>query len=178
MHRTNFGTVGMALTVALFSLACDGRDNDDVAVDDTAAAMAERATGATATAGGDVANPTGAIRIGEINDNLDRYIGDTVTVEADIEEVLSAFAFALDEDDALAGGIDNDLLVFGPQSAQLANIDDQWLNNRVRVTGTVHRMTVAQLERELGRDLDPNLESKVEGSRPVLIAHSVNRVNR
>ena len=176
MHRTTLGTVAMALTVALVSLGCDGRDDGDVAIDDTAAAMAERATGATASAGGDVA--AGTVRIGEINDNLDRYIGDTVTVEADVEEVLSSFAFALDEDDALAGGIDHDLLVFSPQSAQLASIDDQWLNNRVRVRGTVHRMTVAQLERELGRDLDPNLESKMEGSRPVLIAHSVDRVVR
>lgn len=174
MHRTAFGSVGVALTAALV-LSCGGRD-DDMAIDDTAAAMAERATGTTASAGGDVA--TGTVRIGQINDNLDSYLGDTVTVEADIEEVLSPFAFALDEDDALSGGIDNDLLVFSPQSAQLASIDDQWVNNRVRVTGVVQRMTVAELERELGRDLDPNLESKVEGSRPVLIAHSVNRVGR
>ena len=177
MHRTAFGTAGMALTVTLFALGCAGRD-DDMAVDDTAAAMAERATGGTATAGGDVAPTTGTVRIGDINDNLDRYLGDTVTVEADVEEVLSSFAFALDEDDALAGGIDNDLLVFSPQSSQLASIDDQWVNNRVRVTGTVQRMTVAELERELGRDLDPNLESKVEGTRPVLIAHSLDRVGR
>lgn len=176
MHRTTFGTVGMALTAALLALGCEGRDDADVAVDDTAAAMAERATGATASAGGDVA--TGTVRIGEINDNLDRYLGDTVTVEADVEEVLSTFAFALDEDDALAGGIDNDLLVFSRQSSQLENIDDQWLRNRVRVTGTVQRMTVAELERELGRDLDAKTESKLEGSRPVLIAHSLSRVNR
>lgn len=176
MHRTTFGSVGLALTVAVFSLGCEGRD--DVDVNDTAVGMAAPGTGATATAGGDVAPAAGTVRIGEINDNLDRYTGDTVTVEADVEEVLSSFAFALDEDDALAGGVDNDLLVFSPQSAQLESIDDQWMNNRVRVTGTVHRMNVRELERELGRDLDAKLESKIEGSRPVLVAHSVTRVNR
>ena len=147
-------------------------------MNDTAAGVPVPGTGATATAGGDVAPAAGAVRIAQINDSLDRYMGDTVTVEADVEEVLSTFAFSLDEDDALAGGVDNDLLVFSPQSAQLESIDDQWLKNRVRVTGTVHRMNVQELERELGRDLDAKLESKIEGSRPVLIAHSVTRVNR
>lgn len=175
MHRTTYGSVGLALTVALLSLGCQGRN--DVDMTDTGVGMAP-GTGATATAGGDVAPAAGMVRIGEINDNLDQYIGDTVTVEADVEEVLSSFAFALDEDDALAGGVDNDLLVFSPQSAQLESIDDQWVNNRVRVTGTVQRMNVQELERELGRDLDAKLESKIEGTRPVLIAHSVSRVNR
>lgn len=176
MHRTTLGSMGLALAMGLFAFGCGPRD--DVGMDDTAASMAAPATGATATAGGDVAPAAGTVRIGEINDNLDRYMGDTVTVEADVEEVLSTFAFSLDEDDALAGGIDKDLLVFSPQSAQLESIDDQWMNNRVRVTGTVHRMNVRELERELGRDLDAKLESKIEGSRPVLVAHSVTRVNR
>ena len=87
-------------------------------------------------------------------------------------------SFALDEDSPLAGGIDNDLLVFSPKAATLADIDDQWLNNKVRVTGTVGKLTITEIERELGWDLDAELEAEVEKSSAVLIAKSIERVER
>lgn len=70
------------------------------------------------------------------------YVGRSVTVEADVEEVFGPRAFALDEDAPFAGGIDNDLLVLTKAAGSLADIDDQWMNNKVRVTGTVGRMSV------------------------------------
>lgn len=56
------------------------------------------------------------------------------------------------------------------------NIDDQWLKNKVRVTGTVGKMTVVDIEREVGWDLDRELEVEGEGAKAVLIAKSVERV--
>ena len=38
-------------------------------------------------------------------------MGHTVTVEADVDEVLTPYAFELDEDSPVAGGVDNDLIV-------------------------------------------------------------------
>jgi hypothetical protein len=111
-------------------------------------------------------------------ENPTQYVGDTVTVVADVEEVLGTFAFMLDEDDALAGGIDNDMIVFSPKSAQLANIDDQWVNNRVRVTGVIRQGAAVDIEREIDWDLTPDVEKRFEGPKPVLIAHRVERVNR
>ena len=99
-----------------------------------------------------------------------------MTIEADLEEVLSSYAFTLDEDAPAAGGIDNELMVFSPKSAHLAGVDDQWLNNRVRVTGKVGRMSVVEVERETGWDLDPKIETELQTVRPVLIATSVERI--
>ncbi len=61
------------------------------------------------------------------------------------------------------------------QSASLAAIDDQWLDNKVRVTGTVRRLTIVELERELGRNLTTELEAEIK-TRPILVARSVERV--
>ena len=118
----------------------------------------------------------GETRVADIAGEPDKYMGQTVTVVADVEEVHSARAFSLDEDSPAAGGIDNDLLVLSPQAGSLSDIDDTWLNNKVRVTGKVGKMAIVEVERELGWDLSPQLEVEVEKARAVLIASSVQRV--
>jgi hypothetical protein len=118
----------------------------------------------------------GSVRVADIAGEPDRFMGQTVTVVADVEEVHSARAFSLDEDSPAAGGIDNDLLVLSPQAGSLSDIDDTWLNNKVRVTGKVGKMAIVEVERELGWDLDPELEVEVEKAKAVLIATSVQRV--
>ena len=124
------------------------------------------------------AAPAGMNTVADIVGNPDRFVGQMVTVEADVEEVLSPLAFSLDEDSPLAGGVDNDLIVLSPKSAGLADIDDQWLNNKVRVTGRVARMSVVEVEREIGWDLERKIEIEIEKPRPVLIAKSVERTQR
>jgi hypothetical protein len=104
------------------------------------------------------------------------FAGRQVTVVADLEEVLGPRAFTLDEDAPLQAGIDNDLLVLGTATGGLAAIDDQWLDNRVRVTGTVQSWSVVEMEREIGWDLDEELELELEDRQAVLIASSVERV--
>ena len=152
------------VTTILATCAC-GRD--DTARTDPNAAGRE---------GGDAATNTGT-RVADIVASPDRYFGQTVTVVADVEEVHSPLSFSLDEDAPLAGGVDRDLLVFSPKAGNLANIDDQWLNNKVRVTGRVAKMTVVEVEREVGWDLDPQIEAEVERASAVLIAQSVQRVS-
>ena len=118
----------------------------------------------------------GTVRVADISGEPDKYLGQTVTVVADVEEVHSARAFSLDEDSPAAGGIDNDLLVLSPQAGSLSDIDDTWLNNKVRVTGKVGKLALVEIERELGWDLSPELEVEVEKAKAVLIASSVRRV--
>ena len=164
MHKKTIGAIGASL--ALVALSCARPESSDTATTGSA----------TATAAGDVGTPAQTtVRVADITGNPDRYMGQTVTVEADLEEVLSPYSFKLDEDAPLAGGIDNDLRVLYPKSLKLAPIDDQWLNNKVRVTGTVRRMAVVELEREVGWDLDPKLEAEFQ-DKPILIARSVERV--
>lgn len=162
------------LTLALAVSACEQR------VDDTP--LREPATDESAypvgTAGETEGAEEGTVRVADIVGEPDQFIGRSVTVVADVEEVFGPRAFALDEDAPLAGGIDNDLLVLSKnqQAQTLAEIDDQWLNNKVRVTGTVARAQVVEIEREIGWDLEPEIEAELEDEGPVLIAESVERV--
>jgi hypothetical protein len=123
------------------------------------------------------AGEAATIRVADLMASPDRYLGQTVTVVADVEEVLGPNAFTLDEDAPLAGGIDNDMLVLSKKAGELSDIDDQWLNNKVRVTGTVGKMTVVEIEREIGWDLNRELEAEVDRRGAMLIASSVTRVN-
>lgn len=120
--------------------------------------------------------PEGTVRVADIQDDPSKFVGQTVTVVADVEEVHSPRAFSLDEDSPAAGGIDNDLMVLSPQSGNLRDIDDQWLNNKVRVTGTVGLVNVVEIEREIGWDLTPELEAEVGRAKAVIIARTVERV--
>lgn len=164
--------IGGLLSLTLAPLACEQR------VDDTP--LREPATDESAypvgTSGEAEVGEEGAVRVADIVGEPDQFVGRTVTVEADVEEVFGPRAFALDEDAPLAGGIDNDLLVLGKEGQALAGIDDQWRDNKVRVTGTVARAQLIEIEREIGWDLDPQVEAELEDESPVLIAESVERV--
>jgi hypothetical protein len=153
----------MALSIAVY-----GCDRDD-----------KRATtqppASTPTDAAPAANT--AMDVDDLVKNVDKLIGQEVTVVGEVDEVLSPMAFALDEEAALSAGIDNDVLVFYPKSSELAALDDAWLNDEVRVTGTVGKMTVVEIEREVGWDLDPKIEAEVEKQGPVLIAKKVERIN-
>ncbi len=118
----------------------------------------------------------GTVGVEDIAGSPEKYIGQTVSVVADVEEVHSPRAFSLDEDSPTQGGIDNDLLVLSPQAGSLSDIDDQWLNNKVRVTGIVGAVNIVEIEREIGWDLSPELEIEVGKAKAVLIAKSVERV--
>ena len=118
----------------------------------------------------------GNLTVADVMGNLERYTGQTVTIVADVEEVFGPKAFKLDEDNALAGGIDNDLLVVGSESASLATFDDQWVDNKVKVTGVVRQIAVVDLEREIGWDLDPEIEIELEDAKAVIVANAVERV--
>lgn len=124
----------------------------------------------------DTSAAAGTVAVDDITGNPDKYLGQTVTVVAEVDEVHGPDAFSLDEENPIAGGIDNDLLVIGPQAASLEDLDDQWLNDKVRVTGTIGKLSVVEIEREVGWDLTPELEVEVEGAKAVLIAKSVERV--
>jgi hypothetical protein len=81
------------------------------------------------------------------------------------------------KDSPFAGGIDNDLLVLSRKAGSPEAIDDQWMDNKVRVTGKVGKMAIVEVERELGWDLTSELEVEFEGTEAVLIADSVTRVD-
>lgn len=177
MRRTTTAACALAFAVAVS--ACE-REPLEPQVDRSPAGAAEQADPATAERQadepGNEAEQGGETRVADIVGEPESYVGKTVTVSADVEEVFGPMAFALDEDSPLTGGIDNDLLVLSKKAGALEEIDDQWLDNKVRVTGTVGTWGAVEVEREIGWDLDPEIEVELENGGPVLIATSVERI--
>ncbi|MCG3115450.1 MAG: hypothetical protein LLH30_07185 [Candidatus Manganitrophus sp. SA1] len=114
------------------------------------------------------------VGVNELNENLDQYIGKTVTVRGEVEDVYGNRSFTVDEE----GILGKDLLVIsdkplpprvgGPEETPLVLKDDT-----VEVTGTVRRFVATEIEREMGIDLEPQIEVEIEENRPVIVAKSI-----
>lgn len=170
-YKTILLTVTTTLT--LFAAACATGENRDAATRPTASPTVSLSPSPAGTATAGNAGYTHTIQ--QVQAGAETLAGQTVTVLADVEEVVAPRAFLLDEDSPEPGPIDQDLLVLWPQSGSLSDIDDQWLNNKVRVTGTVRRLVVADIEREIGWDLAAKLEADYR-NKAVIVAQSVERV--
>lgn len=111
------------------------------------------------------------VTVAQLVSNLDRYLGQTVTVQSDVDRVLGPHHFMLDENAVLAGGIDSDLWVISPSFT----INDVITDGMVaEVTGTVRRVVSGQVEDE--DDLDLDLFGQDNEGRAILIAQTVRRV--
>lgn len=106
--------------------------------------------------------------ISEINDNPEAYIGNEVTVQGEVGEVIGARLFRL-SDPGLLGG--DNLLVFAMnEDISVAEGDS------VEVTGTVERFDLTTIEREATdvENLEELLEENTES--PMLTAQTVELV--
>lgn len=98
--------------------------------------------------------------IEEIEEDTSEYVGKTVTVSGEIARQVSPRAFIIQDDDFLGG---EDVLVVSATEAPLIE------GTLARVTGTVRVLTTAEVEREYGFDLEPELEVELR-DRPVIVA--------
>lgn len=95
-------------------------------------------------------------------DDMDSYVGQEVTLSAEVAEVVSDKAFSI------AGGDVEALLIVGAESQ-----NDIEPGQLVKVTGTVKKaLTVTELEDELQFELDDNLFIDWEGE-PYVVATKV-----
>lgn len=128
---------------------------------------------APASAGDKMAKEAGAISAGKLAKHAKDYYGQTVTVQAEVEDVLGANMFTLDEDAILAGA---DVLVLVPKGVTGNLIHDQ----KVTVTGKVRQFVEADLDKDYdwfdnGKLVE--VKTKVDWkTRPVIIADSVRTV--
>lgn len=106
--------------------------------------------------------PDEGVTVGDVNDRPEDYLGRTVTLDGEIEAVHGPGLFTLDG----PGVLDDQILVWTPQRGAVSE------GREVRVTGPVRRMVVAEIERELELDLDPELELAFE-RRPVMMSGDV-----
>jgi hypothetical protein len=107
------------------------------------------------------------IKIGDLEDDPTKYVGKTISVTAEVEEVFGPRLFKIDEPNW--ADLDGEVLVYLPSN--LAALVRE--NDRVTVTGTVKTMMRADLEREVGwLEADPDFELEF-ASRPVIVADKI-----
>jgi hypothetical protein len=124
---------------------------------------------------GEPVGTTGAsdATIADVVERPERFIGRTVTLRGEVERAYSPRAFTLGGDDLL---FDRELLVLGRSGAaghEAGSGDPVVETDAVQVTGTLRQMALTDLEREVGWDLDPELEVTLAGAPTVLIADRV-----
>jgi hypothetical protein len=107
------------------------------------------------------------VELDELEENTTAYVGKSVSVDGEVEEVYSPRLFTIDE--AHWGDLDGEVLVYAPSMlAALVKDDD-----RVTVTGTVKSMAIGEIRRELGWfELDPDIEVEFL-KKPVLVAERI-----
>lgn len=139
----------LALVTGSLSLACESTNDDRDKTDDS----------------------VDKNKVEQIEDDPDRFIGKEVTVTGEVDDVYSDRSFELEGNDWL---FDREILILTRSPMNLTSgpfvADDE-----VIVTGTVRYFHTAEIEREVGWDLDAAIETEWS-SKPVIVANSVRKV--
>lgn len=120
----------------------------------------------------------GVLGAREVYEDVNPYLGQTVTVSGEISEIYGTNAFKIGED--LWG---EDLLVVVPQTASVSGMTmageevsafgDLGTEYVIQVTGVVGQYVLTEVETEYGLDLDPELEADVEEQEAMIVAESI-----
>ncbi len=108
---------------------------------------------------------------GKLAKDSKKYYGRSVTVRAEVEDVLDRYSFTLDEDSVLAGP---DVVVLVPAGFDTASLSHDQV---VVVTGKVRPYVVAELDRDFdwfknGKIVSTSTDVDYK-SRPVLVAETI-----
>ncbi|MEB3827714.1 hypothetical protein [Phormidium sp. CCY1219] len=107
--------------------------------------------------------------IEEVSDSPTQYVGESVTLRGNVEDIIDRNSFVIQETDELIGG--DKVLVLNAAGEPMNFADDEEIP--IQVTGQVRLFRAAELEREFGWDFwDPDLYVEFE-NKPVVIAQSV-----
>lgn len=119
-------------------------------------------------------NGTSEELVSDILENPAVYVGQTVTVVGDAEELIGDQAFVLDT----FGVTDDKILVIGrtPLVEMVVNEDDERIGieegDDVTIGGTIRVFSVADIETEIGMNLEENLFVQFE-NLPAIVADTV-----
>ena len=103
----------------------------------------------------------------DVAEDTEQLIGQTVTVEGEVEEIVGANAFRIEENELFG---DDEVLVINAQPT-VTIADDQ----NVRVTGEVRQFVVADLERDYDLNWDLEVQQQLEAEyqdKPVIVAET------
>ncbi|MFQ4139655.1 hypothetical protein PGN35_025425 [Nodosilinea sp. PGN35] len=161
-RRSTLGLRGGAMALALTALtitACQ-TPQDTTTTDPNQTTTEQTTQDQQATEPDDV-------QVGDLAGNLEDYLGQTVSVRAEVVEVLNDNAFVI-RGDGLFGG--DDVLVFGPTDSPLV-LPGEDVTERVQVTGQVQEVVIGQQSQQ-GMTLDEETYGQYEGN-PAIMAESV-----
>jgi hypothetical protein len=108
--------------------------------------------------------------VDEVTDQPEDFIGRSVTVRGEMDDVRGLRAFTLEDHDWV---FPEELLAVAPkQPAGTVGGLDSLEDKQVTVRGTIRKLVVADVEREFDLDLDPEFELEFR-DRPILIAGQI-----
>lgn len=140
-----------------------------IGCEDQNRATQEPAVGANANA--TVAPGTTNTGIDTIKESPERFYGKTVHVSASVDEIYGDRAFELE---GTGWAFDDNITVLTKVPVRVAGAPLA-KGDQVIVTGVVRPFVVANVERDIGWDISPEVEIKLT-RRPVLIAESIRKV--
>jgi hypothetical protein len=107
------------------------------------------------------------VKLDDITDHPERYVGKTVTVEAKVDDVLGPQIFKVEEPNLLPIGGEMFVYVEAPLAALVKRGD------KILITGTVTPAAEVQLQRRWGwLKRDPEVDIRLK-ARPVLVAKAI-----
>lgn len=107
------------------------------------------------------------VKVDELENNARKYLGQTISVDAEVEDIYGPRMFTIDE--PRWGDLEGEVLVYVPSALAVMVRED----DRVTVTGEVRQAVMADLEREWGwLGLDPEVEVRFS-AKPIIVATRV-----
>lgn len=152
----------------LGTTACTENPDTNVATDGDDVRSDQLESDARARAQRDSMSPDTATNITpeNISANLADYLGQTVSVRGEVEEIAGNHAFLLSKDQLFGG---ERVLVINASGQTIDLIEGEGTD--VQVTGEVREFILADIESEYGFDLDNNVFVDYE-NQPVIVAQS------
>lgn len=116
--------------------------------------------------------PAPTTDVDKVKEHPNWYYDKQVRVTGEVDEILSDRAFRLE---GTGWAFDDDITVLMKKPMEAAAGGALHEDDELIVSGTVRRFVVADIERDLGWDLSPEVEIKLK-ERPVLVADAVRKV--
>jgi uncharacterized protein YdeI (BOF family) len=102
------------------------------------------------------------VKISKINKNPSAWKNKRVTLQGEVEKIYPSGAFVLNGD-----GMFNDEILVVTQKAPAQTTAKE--GDQVKITGQVRTLSVVEVERDYGFDLDPEVKIEFEGRKPVVV---------
>ncbi|MFZ1025496.1 MAG: hypothetical protein WAN66_04680 [Limnoraphis robusta] len=103
----------------------------------------------------------------QVSEETSNYIGQTVTIRGDVNEVVGEASFLMDDEQLLGG---EEILIVNASGKKITLPEGE--GTQVQVTGEVRNFVIAEIEREYNLNFEPNLYTEYE-QQPALIAKSI-----